>query len=346
MKFISTARAGGPRAHPRGAGFILRMVALAGLMLATALPAATLNEDFTTDPAGRGWRIFGDASLFAWSSGNANLAVTWDSSRTNSYFYLPLGTILNRRDDFGFALDLRLADVRAGIDPNKDSTFQLALGFLNLDNATRTNFFRGNSSLSPNLVEFDFFPDTGFGPTVWPSAWSTNSSLSYNGAEDYTIIDLPVGPVMRIVFNYSASNQTLTTSITTNGLSIGAIHNTKLSPAFTDFRVGCFAIESYSDAGQHPLFGGSLLAHGTVDNVALILPPAPVDNLSGRFLGNQWQLTFTSRTNWLYALERSSALQAWTPTGATAPGNGGILTLVDTNPPVTAAFYRVRGERP
>src|SRR5262249_37385414 len=185
----------------------------------------------------------------------------------------------NRQDDVVVALDLQLVSVAAGISLNKPSTFELAFGFLNIVDAMKTNFYRGNGSASPNLVEFDYFPDTGFGSTVWPTFVSTNGSVNYNGAGDYTILDLAIGIWMHVAMNYAASNRTLTTSIPTNGVSIGAVNSVQLSSAFTDFRVGAFAIESYSDNGQDPRYGGSLLATGIVDNVSITLPPPPISNL-------------------------------------------------------------------
>ena len=127
--------------------------------------AATITEDFATDPRTRGWTLFGDSTLFVWNAASDNVSVTWDSSRTNSYFYLPLGTILPRADDFSLALDLKISDIAAGV--TKPSTFELAFGFLNLVDATKTNFFRGNGLDSPNLVEFDYFPAAGnISPTI------------------------------------------------------------------------------------------------------------------------------------------------------------------------------------
>jgi hypothetical protein len=138
----------------------------------------------------------------------------------------------------------------------------LAFGFINIVDAVKTNFYRGNGALVQNLVEFDFFPESDFAPTIWPSIWSTNSSLNYNGPGDYTIRSLPTGIVMRVVMSYIGSSQTLTTSVSTNGISTGTINSVALNSSFGDFRVNAFALESYSDAGQDPRYGGSLLAHG------------------------------------------------------------------------------------
>ena len=115
------------------------------LFTAAASPggAAGFQEDFASEPAARGWRVFGEASLFRWSSSNQALDVTWDSSRPNSYFHRPLGTILGKNDDFSLAFDLRLSDIAVAVNSNKTATFELAIGLLNLASATSTNFLRG-----------------------------------------------------------------------------------------------------------------------------------------------------------------------------------------------------------
>jgi hypothetical protein len=328
-----------PRSGPGLTEALRLLVALSIPLLAGA---ATFQEDFATDPLAHGWRVFGNPDLFHWNATNQDLEVTWDSSQTNSYFQFPLGTIAARDDDFSFAFDLLLEDIAAGVNPAKPSTFELAVGLQNWVNADRTNFFRGTASTSPNLVEFDFFPDTGFGPTVWPSMWSTNSSLNYNGSTDYTILDLPVGVVMRITLSYATSNQTLSTSITTNGQPLGLVHDVTNSPSFTDFRVGTFAIESYSEAGQD----GSLLAHGVVDNITLTMPPPPVQQLTAGFQQGAWGAEFISRSNWVYTLQRTVDLRSWAAASVPMSGTGTNLFLADTNAPTAAAFYRVRAERP
>jgi hypothetical protein len=307
--------------------------------------AAVISENFSSNPESRNWRKFGNTNLFRWNSTNQNLEVTWDSSQSNSYFHQPLGTILAKSDDFTFTFDLKLSDIAVGVNTNKPYTFPLCIGFQNISNATGANFFRGNGHASPNLAEFAFYPDSGFGPTLWPSFWSTNSVLNFSGPSDYTIIDLPIGVTMHIAMTYTASNKTCATTITTNGVSIGTINNTRLL-SFTDFRVDTFAIESYSDAGQNPDDGGSLLAHGTIDNLVITIPPPPVQDLRGAVTNNQWQVQFTSRTNWNYILERTVDFQNWTNASLLTASTGTNLFLQDTNALATKAFYRVRANRP
>jgi hypothetical protein len=308
---------------------------------------ATISDDFSSDPSLRGWRVFGSSNLFSWDSIHKRISVTWDSSQPNGYYYVPLGTILTRLDDFSMAFDLELNDAQAGIDPAKSSTFELAAGMLNLVDATRTNFYRGNGHASPNLVEFDYFPDADpISATVWPSIWSTNSTLNYSGSSDYTVMELPLGVVMRVTMNYTASNRTLTTSILTNGTPVAAVGAVQLSSTFTDFRVGCFAIESYSGAGQDPQFGGSLLAHGWIGNVLVTVPDPPVKNISGKFVSGQWQASFLSRNSWLYRLERTIDLKSWAAVTALTNGTGAAMTLVDTNRTMASGFYRVSAQLP
>src|SRR5436189_6431732 len=108
-----------------------RSLAFAGLFVLSAAHATAITENFTNNPLQNGWQVFGNTNLFQWNSVNQNLAGTWDSSQTNSYFYHPLGTILARDDDFSVAFDLGLNDFVAGIDPQMPSTFPLYVSLLN-----------------------------------------------------------------------------------------------------------------------------------------------------------------------------------------------------------------------
>src|SRR5882672_10767691 len=109
---------------PRSAIFLFMAVAC-------STHAAAISETFSTDPLARGWKIFGDTNLFRWNAMNQNLEVTWDSSHTNSFFRLPLGTIVSSNDDFSISFDLRVRDIAIGASSNKPDTFQIALGFVN-----------------------------------------------------------------------------------------------------------------------------------------------------------------------------------------------------------------------
>ncbi len=325
------------------------------ILLAAALSgrAAVFQENFATDPVARGWRTFGDTSLFHWSEVNQNLEVTWDSSRTNSFFHLPLGTIVTKSDDFSFSFDLRLSDIRLGNTPGKTNEFQIALGLVNYFSATQTNFFRGAGQSAAygvrNLVEFDYFPDAGFGETVATAVVSTNNRIY--PAHNFPL-RMTTGDTFRITMAYTASNQLLRTSATRNGSPFGmppANTLAELSLAGrSDFRVDSFAVVSYSDAIQSgsPAFHGSVLAHGLVDNVQVTVPQPPLSGLHLALVSSVWRVQFNSASNWTYLLERSEDWACWTAASASITGTGAVLGLQDTNPYAMKAFYRVRVERP
>lgn len=323
------------------------MLALASLstLLVHYSPAATIQEDFATDPARNGWRVFGDTNLFAWDSLNQELHVTWDSAQTNSYFYHSLGTVLAKDDDFALEFDIRLSDIATNA---KSGPFEIAAGLLNLADATSTNFWRGSGVDAVhgpiNLVELDYFPAgyyPGFGdvaPSFSPTLISSNNGF----ASGFDLFELTTNDLFHIRLTYTGTNQTLSTVITRNGTPFGPIADVVLDTNFTDFRVDTIAVCSYSDIGDDY---DSVLGHGTVDNLVVTTPPPPVSTVTGSLGNGHWQVQFTSRTNWLYTLERTVDFQSWTQLTPSLSGNAGSLFLQDTNPPAAKAFYRVQAER-
>src|SRR5262249_20254449 len=151
---------------------------LLALTAGSTAQAVSITEDFAADPARHGWSVFGNARLFEWNPATQALDVTWDSSQSNSFFALPLGTILSGADDFGFSFELRLRDIRVGSTPGKSNEFEIAVGLINSVTATSSNAFRGAGQSAAygvrNLVEFDYFPDAGFGDTFASTVVSTN----------------------------------------------------------------------------------------------------------------------------------------------------------------------------
>jgi hypothetical protein len=338
--------------------------ALAGMFVMSVVHATVITENFSTNPLQNGWQIFGNTNLFQWDATNHDLAVTWDSSQTNSYFYHPLGTVLTRNDNFSVAFDLRLNDIASGTDADMTGGFEIGLGFLNFADATGTNFLRGvwyplsAPTGAVNLVEFDYFPP-GYFPDYGPvSATTTPTFISTNG--DFAPyqyppyeIELPTNVLLHVTMTYTASNQTLVTILTTNGVPFLQLldvtltdpDNSEFSDA-DDFRVDTISINSYSDAGQDPFYGSSVLAHGIVDNFVVTVPPPPIQNLSGSFSNSNWRAQFISQSNWIYILERTTNFVSWTDASSMTSGNGTNLFLQDTNAPADKAFYRVSAQRP
>lgn len=313
-------------------------LAAAMLCAAAASSPFVIVEDFSSNPSARGWEKFGGDDLIRWNPQAGNVEVTWDSTRANQYLRLPLQTVLARNDHFSVALDLCLLDFDAGVNPSKRGAFQIAFGFQNAADAARTNFFRAAQGAAPNLVEFNFLPDSGFGPTIWPAVFSTNGAMNYSGASDFGVFDLPTSAWMRVSLAYNGSNETATITITSDNTVIGqpvtarlATNDVAFGKKFTQFKVDAFAIASYSDHG----YAGSILAHGLIDNIVLSLPPR-----LKLLLESGPALSFDSQTNWVYTLETSANLQSWTAL-ATEAGTGSRIAITNLSP----SLYRVRAER-
>jgi hypothetical protein len=297
-----------------------------------------LEENFASDPASRAWKTFGAGTLFRWNRTNQNLEVTWDSSKPNSFFYHTLNTVLGKDDDFAISFDLKLDEIAIGLRPSQPFTFQLAAGLLNFQSATNQTFTRGTGDQSPNLVEFNYFPDSGFGATVSPILVSSNNQF----IPSFTFpLELTRGDLFHIAMTYSSTNQTLITQMTRNKEAFGPIKEVKLPASFTDFRVDTFAIMSYSDVKSD----GSILARGVVDNISVQSPGPALKDLAGRFVNNLWQVEFTGRTNWVYTMERSADLKDWKPI-MTSNGTGARQFVRDENAASPKAFYRVQAVRP
>src|SRR5258708_4007473 len=304
--------------------------------------AAVMSEDCGTGPAQRGWRTCGDAAPFSWEATHQDLAVTWDSSHTNSFFYRSLGTVLTTGDDFSFSFDLRLSDLRVGSTPGKSNEFEIAVGLLNYRSATNANAFRG-AGVSPtygvrNIVEFDYFPDAGLGATFATTVISSNNVFAYAHNDPLT---LSLGDTFRLTLSYTASDQVLRTSALKNGAPFGPLGDVSLAGK-PDFRVDSFAVTSYSDAIQlcGPQYFGSILAHVVLDNVALVVPPPPLGKISLRQTNAAWLVEFNSLTNWVYTLEGSTNFSAWLPAGPATTGHGPTLRFPDSPAAPPTRFYR------
>lgn len=329
----------------------LCLLAFAGALFVSAVHATTITENFASNPTADGWQIFGDASLFQWDSTNHVLDVTWDSSQPNSYFYHPLGTILGSDDDFQVSFDLQFSNIVAGVNPDKPDALEVGVGFFNFAQATN-GIVRGSPAYPPaypdpqNMVEFDYFPNFtdpvyGFVPdSIAPTMIS--SDYAFDGAFD-DFFTMTNGVSYNVQMAYTSSNQTLTTSVTLTGQTNILFTATATLSGTNDFRVNTISVSSYSDIGD-PY--DSLFGQGTVGNLIITIPPPPVQNFSGGFTNNSWQVQFDSRTNWLYTLQRTADFQSWSCASAPTSGTGGTLPLQDTNAPAENAFYRVLAQKP
>ena len=319
------------------------------LLDAASLFAATranIFEDFRGDPANNGWKIFGQTNLFTWNASNQNVEVTWDSSKPNSYFYKPLGHTLTRDESkFEMYFDLRLHDIAIGTTTNKPYTFQIAVGLLNLRQATNAGFLRGTGYDSPNLFEIDYFPDSGFGATIAPTVISSNNQF----ATAFILREVTPNDLFKFEMRLGEDGGRVFARIFRNG----QLYDSQIFffPTNFHFSLDTVAIASYSDEGQLPEFAGSVLAHGTVDNVLVGSGNSAVQidvDFRGRLENGNWRMDFDTMPGWTYTAIRSPDffIGTFPVPGSFTSTNYGRATLIYTNPPVsTPQFYRIVGTR-
>jgi hypothetical protein len=311
------------------------------LLAASSVRAVTFTENFTNNPAQNGWQSFGDASLFQWDSVNDVMDVTWDSSQTNSYFYHPLGTTLSIADSFTVNFDIQLNDIT--YDSYPFYPMNVAVGLFNYNEATNSGFSRPDGT-TPDLFEFDYFPDNGLGEPNLSALLADMTVTATNESDFYFIFDiLPMeaGTTYHVSLTHAAGAADLSAIVYTNG-QVYSTMPTGFTAPIEDFHLDTLSINSYQEDATYP---DNLLAHGTVGNFTVTLPPV-VRNLAGTFSNGVWQAQFGTYTGWNYTLDRSTNLMAWRNITAAVSGTGDIMTLSDTSPPSGKAFYRVRALAP
>jgi hypothetical protein len=312
----------------------IRSLAFAGLcaLLAANCGASTIVERFSANPFQNGWQLFGDTNLFAWDPARQKLNATWDSTQTNSYFYLPLGKTLTITDSFCVQFDLQLSNAVAF-----NSGSELAVGLLHLSDATSTNFSRADL-MSPNLFEFDYFPAYVYAGTPYPaSVDATFIDANINFYFAFDNLTLNSGTTYRVLLIHQAGAAVITGQVFLNGQVVSSFPSIYSAP-LGNFQLDALAVENYADDG----FGDSIFAQGTVDNLAVAVP-LPVGQITLLAAGT---VRFASDAKWLYTLEQSSNVQSWSPAAPIVPGNGTNLVLQATNPPAGGSFYRVRADLP
>ncbi len=292
--------------------------------LEAGLRAGVIEETFATDPTLRGWRSWGERSLVHWDASEQRLDVTWDSSQPNGFFALPLPASLTATDDFRFAFDLDLESHAVGVLPGQSGTFQIAAGLIRRDDALATNYARGAFPGPKNTVEWTWFGEAGaVSASVSPVVIPSDGRLPWGYADSY--VTLEPGHRYRFELAYSAQIRTARMSMTTDGQPGPPLADIVLPASFTRFQVDTFAISSYSGAGQNPLYAGSVLARGWIDNVSITVPEPPTLRLRARDGG----VAFDAVAGWRYTLEASGNLTDWNAVADTLAVQTAELELRD-----------------
>ncbi len=326
----------------------LQGVLLAGIvLLAGVAQAAELREDFATDPRTRGWEVQGDAAHFAWDAAGQRMGVTWDSTRPNAFFVLPLGTILTRGEDCRFAFTLLLEELRTA---SPESSFQIALGLIRRAEARATNFFRGagvNPAWGPrNLLEFDYFPGSqSITPTFSGVAVGTNN-LRWAMVNLFPLALTP-GDRFHVEMSFTAADQRLLLAVTRNGAPQGS-GSIRLEERFGDYRLDAFSLTSYSGDHQPAGYGGQVFARGWVDDVEVDFPDPPLGRLRiARDVGGSLGFRAAVVPGWRARLEHQAPGDAWhlLPQEAAVDGDSWVFQ----DPPSAlqpGGFYRLVLDRP
>ncbi len=294
-----------------------------GVLPAGGTAPLRFAETFAKDPASHGWETTGESSLFQWDESAERLAAQWDSSQPNSYFHRPLGLTLNTQQNFSISFDLELDSIEIGTTLDKPFTFPIAIGLIDLAQATRTDFFRGSGVHSSHghrgAVEWNYLPDSGFGATISTGLISQDNQWAFQNTFP---LALETQTLYQVRMEYDAANGKLETTMTADGEPFGPIQDALLSEiflnplenGFTRLNVNTISISSYSDAGQSPPeYAGSIQAAGYVDNIVVEATAAvsavPIRQIQQT--GDTLQIAFDSSAGKDYWLERTADFLDW-----------------------------------
>jgi hypothetical protein len=303
---------------------------------------AILSPPFTD------WRVFGSDNLFMRQS--SSLAVEWNSSGSNSFCYYPLGLTLTRADRFQISFILKLDEIAIGTTPGKASTFEIAAGLLNTSNAFSSGFLRG-TGIDPahgprNLLELDYFPDSGFGATVAPTVATESNQIAFS---DNHPVELEPGVWHKFEMSFSPEDQTLRTTLakSLDGADFPdpmPLRDLSLNSSWSDFRLNAIAVPNYSDAGQPAPFAGSIQAAGVISSFSLTIFDRPRLEISRADSGVR--VRFETNERWKYQVESSSDALQWLPASDTLTGTGSVLSIFVPDSGAAARIFRIRAERP
>jgi hypothetical protein len=269
----------------------------------------------------------------------------WDSTQPNSYLFHPLGTTLTIADSFTVSFDIQINDLSCL--PN-EGLANLGVGLLNYNEATNSAFSRPDG-ITPNLFEFDYYPDDGEEdpdeqPEVAASLIDDVGDLT--NYPDFFFIYDPVpmnyGTTYQVTLTHVAGEASMSAILTTNGQVYSTMPNAFPSP-LNNFELDTVAVDNYEQDSGYDAY--DMLGHGTVGNFVVTLPPL-VRNVSCTVSNGVPQVQCGTYTGYNYRLERSTDLTAWTPIPPATIGSGNAITLSDPAPPAAYAFYRVRAQVP
>jgi hypothetical protein len=193
-----------------------------------------------------------------------------------------------------------------------------------------------------NLVEFTYFPDSGFGATVAPTIITDKNQIYFSG--NYPL-EMLGGEQYEIELKFDPTQQTLYTTLIRNGESL-PLKPLHFSASETDFVLNAFALSSYSDAGQSSQFSGSIRAEAQIDTIRLLWPTVPVPSLSVILQEADLLFSFTAEKGWLYSLQSSVDFIRWEQLKEISVRENGELKVLHPFEPGAARFFRLHLRKP
>jgi hypothetical protein len=326
--------------------FLIFLLALLSLTVRAQVPPKSLGVDL------REWSVRGSTNFSRLLPENQGVEIVWDSSRTNSFFYFPLGITLRRGDDFTLSFVFKLTELQIGSTPGKPYTFQIAAGLINLTNAFDPSMFRGSGINSDhgarNLVEFNYFPDSGFGATVAPTIVTRDNQILFS---DNHPLELELNRYYKFEMSFTGADQKLRSRLWQGEIDSALfnaapiqLRDLTLTENFSDFALDAISIHSYSDEGQMFPFAGSIQAKGALSQMELIVFNRP--RVWMFITSGALSLQFETSVNWQYHPEWTSDFSDWKTLSGPFVGNGGMATIPISAKEGEKRFFRLRSERP
>lgn len=331
--------------------FIKATLAVGLVLLATSSALALkVESDFAQDPfaftepqpGNVPWVRHGATHLFEWDASRQALAVTWDSTEPNSYCHQVLPRSVNRSHAIRFGFTLELDHHAAGVVPEMPGTFQIAIGLIRREDAFDPEFQRSVLLKNANLMEWTWFgSDTHISSSVSPVIVPSDGRLPWGYSD--TFVALTPGPRYRFELYFDPGQQRLDITMEMDGMPGPILNSVILPPAFTDFNLDAFSFNSYSGAGQHPNYAGSVFARGWIDDVYWEVPDPPRPELVNVPGFANHSVSLQTEVGWDYQLEGSMNFKTWEPLGDAMVGTGEVLLLSDfRKASFPHHFYRVR----
>lgn len=315
-----------------------------GLMapLAPQSRAETIRENFSADPAASGWIAVGETNLFRGKPENKWLEVSWDSSKAQSLFLLPLPRPLTSADGFSFGFNLNLWTNHAGPFFGPAESMPVTIGLFNLRDTTN------RSLLTPGTISnMVVLHHTTIDLPANPHFFGFRSALGF--ADDKGIATPPPGHLTvvtpRLQPSAGVSGYLLYDSETRSIRHLASYAGqqgyspiTYLPQPATSFSCDAFGVIVWNQASWNREPANF---EGTLSGVRIGRYSHPIGPLT---MPTAYSVAFVGQPAWEYSLDASSDLSAWTPV-QTIPGDEGELRLSDSREGLfSQQFYRVRAK--